>query len=397
MSMVIHLIMLSWLDERTTKRQAQNWSDKLHQSLLAKEEKRQSEAKLDSSGQYKVHKNYAISHQQDSLNTENDVTIVTQCSVNHLHHLAQLTEEWDGLISVSVFTTKLQVHIADAAIFTLRECFEKIRTNVAFHIVYPFTFQDINEIQNKRHDIELLDLSCENVLHTITNLNLFMQNYDLSGIPYPNNLLRNVARTGVQSTYIFVIDIDMLPNKHLRTDFLSFLQNSVISEELSDVVYVVPAFELPDNSPRPTTKQELLKQYDNNGVRPFYIELCKKCQFPTDYESWRNLESKHGLGVAYSREWVDPWEPFYISRSDVPFYDEQFKQYGFNRISQVCELHVAGFKFSVLDNAFILHLGYKTKTGFHSSKDEENLKNKFLFRRFKEALLTKYPESSRRC
>lgn len=34
--------------------------------------------------------------------------------------------------------------------------------------------------------------------------------------------------------------------------------------------------------------------------------------------------------------WKDPWEPFYIVRNNAPLYDERFKQYGYNRISQVC-------------------------------------------------------------
>ena len=41
------------------------------------------------------------------------------------------------------------------------------------------------------------------------------------------------------------------------------------------------------------------------------------------------------LGVAFTVEWKPMWEPFYISRSDAPLYDERFRQYGYNRISQV--------------------------------------------------------------
>lgn len=29
--------------------------------------------------------------------------------------------------------------------------------------------------------------------------------------------------------------------------------------------------------------------------------------------------------------------------------------YGFDRIQQICELHAAGYKFSVLNNAFLVH------------------------------------------
>ena len=49
------------------------------------------------------------------------------------------------------------------------------------------------------------------------------------------------------------------------------------------------------------------------------------------------------------------WEPFYIARRSVPLFDERFKQYGFDRIEQICELHVAGYRFSVLNNAFLVH------------------------------------------
>lgn len=64
---------------------------------------------------------------------------------------------------------------------------------------------------------------------------------------------------------------------------------------------------------------------------------------------------------------------------------------------QVCELHVAGYRFVVLDSAFVVHEGFKTSSGFHRSKDMEQEKNRVLFRQFKGELKEKYPESSRRC
>ena len=72
-------------------------------------------------------------------------------------------------------------------------------------------------------------------------------------------------------------------------------------------------------------------------------------------------------------------------------------QYGFNRISQVCETHIAGYDFVVLNNAFLVHHGFKTKEGFHSAKDEENNRNRDIFRTFKKELKLKYPQSTRHC
>lgn len=69
----------------------------------------------------------------------------------------------------------------------------------------------------------------------------------------------------------------------------------------------------------------------------------------------------------------------------------------FMPLPQACELHVAGYKFSVLSSAFVVHMGFKVQGEFHTRKDEENRRNRLLFRSFKEGLKTKYPSSSRRC
>ncbi|XP_042243473.1 uncharacterized protein LOC121880381 isoform X2 [Homarus americanus] len=131
------------------------------------------------------------------------------------------------------------------------------------------------------------------------------------------------------------------------------------------------------------------------------FHLLRKC-YPeryTDYPAWeKKSEVKAGkVEPLYEVLWQDPWEPFYIASTKVPLYDERFRQYGFNRISQVCELHVAGYRFLVLDSAFVIHRGFKTNTGFHTTKDVEQERNRILFRQFKGELKERYPESSRRC
>lgn len=64
---------------------------------------------------------------------------------------------------------------------------------------------------------------------------------------------------------------------------------------------------------------------------------------------------------------------------------------------QSCELHTAGFQFLVLDNAFIVHRGFKTVKDFHETKELEQNQNRLLFRKFKQELKVNYPNSSRRC
>ena len=63
----------------------------------------------------------------------------------------------------------------------------------------------------------------------------------------------------------------------------------------------------------------------------------------------------------------------------------------------MCELHVAGFKFAVLNNGFVVHRGFKTSASFHAKKDEDQEKNRQLFREFKDGLKSRYPESKQQC
>ncbi|KAM8793767.1 beta-1,4-glucuronyltransferase 1 [Eudromia elegans] len=164
------------------------------------------------------------------------------------------------------------------------------------------------------------------------------------------------------------------------------------------VALVLPAFEVPEDTPAPGTKAELLALWGAGRARPFYGAACPRCQAPTGYGRWRALPPGGGLRVAYAVPWRDPWEPFYVAPADgVPPFDERFLQYGFNRISQACELHVAGFSFAVLDGAFVVHRGLKAPGGARGPRAAEQRRNRRLFRRLKEELRGRYPRSPRRC
>ena len=46
---------------------------------------------------------------------------------------------------------------------------------------------------------------------------------------------------------------------------------------------------------------------------------------------------------------------------------------------QVCEMHVAGYKFVILNNAFLIHDGWKFAGKFYAKKDVDNAQNWILF------------------
>ncbi|KAG1658744.1 Beta-1,4-glucuronyltransferase 1 [Nymphon striatum] len=409
---VVHMVLLSQLHLKTANKNFVSFqiNDKptKHKTLVIKGIQElllnsKESSILDSSGDYRVINYFLESevYKDETRFSRNlqDVTLTTQSSLNHIHNLIYLTSHWKGPISITIFVPDGDVNFSAYVINALRLCVPAIQKSVSFHLVHP-----LNEAKNtKLIDLtSAVNIKCHESLEQISSrIGKFIssKNY-IHKTLYPINLLRNVARQNIRTGFFLLIDIDMVPNINLYQDFLHFLRKEqIIIKENSEMknVYVLPAFEVRANVTFPADKIELISLIKSSNAQPFYYNLCWKCHKHTDYKRWINISPKQVLDVAYQVLWIDPWEPFYISPFFAPLYDERFKQYGFNRISQVCEMHVTGFSFAVLNNAFVIHKGMKEVTSFHKSKDEEQHRNKILYRLFKSELKEKYPNISRRC
>ncbi|XP_068117407.1 beta-1,4-glucuronyltransferase 1 [Hyperolius riggenbachi] len=347
---------------------------------------------LDVSGQYRIYR-HILYHEEEQAKTL-DVVLASHASLSNLWHLQDLVQRWDGKISLALFASSAaQATFATMLTYTISQLCPPVRQKVSFHLVCQSGDQAAFPGLDDQAEFAHLR-TCQAAFAKAASLGTHIVNY-AGNASYPNNLLRNIAKGGIgRATFALVVDIDMVPSEELRSGFLDLAARGVDPR----TVYVVPAFEIRHTRRLPGAKEELLRLYQVGEVRAFYEELCARCQAPTNYSVWLNLPENSGkLSVAYFVEWRDPWEPFYIGSKDVPAYDERFKQYGFNRISQACELNMAGFTFAVLDSAFLLHKGYKLPGDFHSQKDAENKRNRQLYRGFKEELKMKYPDSPRHC
>ena len=341
---IIHLSLLNRLEAKTNEDQRLQALRHLlydSSSLFQKmKENIEGSSILDTSGEYKV-VNFVVEAESIKNKVSQDLTLVTQCSVNHLHHLINLSQRWQGPISVAVFTPGNHLNIAIETLIKLHQCIASFRQNVSVHLVYPLTSQP-QELNHRNSN----DFQCSDNELLKLKSDLSLENYDLKGYKYPNNLLRNLASKNSRTEYIFVIDVDMLPNKDLHSDFLQFSNKyKLFSDQKSmyeKTVFVIPAFEVETGVPIPNDKKDLLKLWSSERLRPFYYELCWKCHRNTDYDAWQNLANTHDLQMAFELDWTDPWEPFYIAKKSIPLYDERFKQYGFNRISQVSSLVHSG-------------------------------------------------------
>lgn len=356
----------------------------------------------DSSDQYKIDVNFLLA-KTELLKEELDVTLVTHCTSNHLHYLLDLTEHWKGPISLAVFIPGYDVVTSFTSLLGLYECHEAFRDRVTIHLVYPLSHPPAeNTLQPYWKQALNQQGTCQEFLARLKSNVIageYGRNYANFKVPYPNNLLRNVGRSILPSeSYVFVVDVDMMCNGNLYFSFLDYAQHINLMANKGKRVFVVASFESVRKLSPSLTKKELIALWDSGSVQPFYYQTCWKCQKHLDYDAWKSYHSSdNNLQIAYSVDWKDPWEPFYIAPNHVPLYDERFKQYGFNRISQVCETHTAGYDFVVLNNAFLIHHGFKIREGFHSAKDEENNRNRELFRTFKKELKLKYPQSTSHC
>ena len=86
------------------------------------------------------------------------------------------------------------------------------------------------------------------------------------------------------------------------------------------------------------------------------------------------------------------YQNFNFFRS-LPYYDERFKGFGFDRIQQVCELYVAGYTMKVLSESFVVHDDWK-RPALGAEITPKDSFNWYLFNyHFKDELQRKYNTS----
>jgi len=278
---------------------------------------------IDSTGEYHIVKWLS----KPGSVSPGDITLISQCSASHLHRFLDLRRAWDGPVSLAVFVeSSNSLFVTVNYLLEVQLCLPQVLSKISIQLVMPL-WSSVDCCT------KLLNVTCSNFLPAFHKQWAGTRNYD--GIEnYPNNLLRNIAIDAAISDYIFVVDIDMIPSSGLFSQFREFIGKQSADKKIA---FIVPVFEMKLESQMPADRGALVQMWDHGIIEPFYSRVCLKCQSTTDYYKWRHLPLKHmkQIHIAYMVEWHDPWEPFYIVDRKAPKYDEKFKNYGFNRISQV--------------------------------------------------------------
>ncbi|XP_066592807.1 xylosyl- and glucuronyltransferase LARGE1-like [Prorops nasuta] len=240
-----------------------------------------------------------------NVNSAVDVALTTQCSIDRMLLLEDLSKHWPGTIVVALYLTDAEVQSFLEFIKGSQEL--RNRRNMAYHIVYK--------------DGEL----------------------------YPINYLRNVAMSYVSTPYIFQVDVDFLPQHRLY----ELLMNHIIKLNFNQgdkAALVIPAFETERyRFSFPNDKEELLTHLKRGILYTFRYHVWTQGHAATNYSMWRNATEP------YEISWAPDFEPYIVVARSAPHYDTRFMGFGWNKVSYVTHLASLGYKFIVLPDTFIIH------------------------------------------
>jgi len=179
---------------------------------------------------------------------------------------------------------------------------------------------------------------------------------------YPYNANRNQAIARVKTKLLLLLDVDFLPNKDMRKDILrsAMWKETLIATHERNEVFVLPAFETGQSltlkrglkvaKDASSTSKEGLKDLFDSGKVTRFAPFFKKGHGATDYTKWFRSSKVYEIEVDLG------YEPFILmSRSKVPWFDERFRGYGWDKIIHIHHLAKSGFQFVVHPSAWVVH------------------------------------------
>lgn len=186
---------------------------------------------------------------------------------------------------------------------------------------------------------------------------------------YPVNALRNRAIAMATTKATLVVDGDFIPGPAPR--LLQLLRdrtqyNTLVTFMQSRrAVFVLPALEANINQPLDAQHATMLQAVFASGkpalrdmVQTGHVsEFQPLYHAQTNFSRWLTTTTK-AYRVAYDGKNGHPgqYEPdFFVLKQHMPAYDERFRGYFFDKVSQVYTLASAGTQFFVMPDAYVLH------------------------------------------
>ena len=267
--------------------------------------------------------------------TSDDVTLITQFSMDRLQMLERIAKHWQSPMSIAIYT--MDYELEDILLF-IRQCrYLRSRKNISYHVVFR------------------------------------------AGDLYPVNYLRNVAKNFSSTDAVFISDIDFLPMLDLDSNLKYWISQNTKSISVN-TAFIVPAFEtLRYKFSSPGDKQELIQMWDDGLVDTFRHFEWPRGHAATNYTFWKQAVSP------YRVEWDMDYEPYVFMSKKGPLFDTRFVGFGWNKVSFIIELDVLGFELWVLPDVFMIHVPHSPSLDISHFRHDTNyriclqeVKDKFL-------------------
>ncbi len=212
-------------------------------------------------GSYSVLKNYIPSDEKPDYNRS--VTLTTQGTYEFLYHVENLCKRWNEHISVGVYSPGDEFKLVVNLIYYLRKCKHScVKTKTSWHLVYDTNFGPQSN-SSFPYSYVNNNIDCSQSFNDIVDKfsSTFRSDHSL---PYPINVIRNVARINAQTNYIFASDIELYPSVGIVPAFFELLDREKrglvpLVSNSNPHVYIVPIFEVKAGVDPPLNKSELRK------------------------------------------------------------------------------------------------------------------------------------------
>lgn len=238
----------------------------------------------DARRQYKFFDFAAVGNRFHELTEKYKVCLSTQSSIERLYSLPSVAEHWSGPISLAVFVAgDDELYLLQLYLSYLRNCFPNIQDAVNIHLAYPKNRAPSIIRKYLKSDYE--NFACDRPEHTLKNLLKFRSKETVKWRirnAYPQNHLRNLARKGCQSDFVFLTDIDIIPSANFTENLDTFLRKSQCPNE-SKCAYVVPTYEIDYRAKFPQNKDDLIRLSKRGLARPFHHKVFIYNQFATNF------------------------------------------------------------------------------------------------------------------
>ncbi|XP_043269529.1 uncharacterized protein Liprin-gamma isoform X4 [Venturia canescens] len=306
-------------------------------------------------GEYRVLYNYVP--MSKNVSCWENVTFATNGDFTFLDNLEPLLNRWKAPISVALYAPGTDFQSTVDSIKYLRSCSSSpVSELVTFHLYYsdkhiPAKIPSSNDILSATYDCNL-GAPWTKVSRSETYKNK-------NGLIYPINVGRNIAKETALTHYILVADIELYPSRYLVWSFLiTVIQNKIPYRNSSfPKVYVLPPFEVTEDSQVPEYKSQLLKMLEEGKAVPFHEKICPECHRVPGYDQWKSEDTSPFLPLLARRiNSYAFWEPVYIGTANDPIYDERLSWEGQkDKRIQGWLLCARSYNFFILNNAFVVH------------------------------------------